>query len=146
MKTRDVIIGFVFLVILIAGILWIFSTRGSRTSNLPLPTPNISERIKNAFPNLDIPDGVERANLSDVTGGDSLGVATRTEVVANLPELSAGKYYQVMLEDSSGKTVKLGNMRISKSGYILEYDSTDFPGYNKVIVVLENTRILEGSF
>jgi hypothetical protein len=146
MKTRDVIIGFVFLVILIAGILWIFRTRGSRTSNLPLPTPNISERIKNAFPNLDIPDGVERANLSDVTGGDSLGVATRTEVVANLPELSAGKYYQVMLEDSSGKTVKLGNMRISKSGYILEYDSTDFPGYNKVIVVLENTRILEGSF
>jgi hypothetical protein len=146
MKTRDVVIGFIFLVVLIAGILWIFRTRGSKTSNLPLPTPNISERIKNAFPNLNIPDGVERANLSDVTGGDSIGVATRTEVVANLPELTSGKFYQVMLEDSSGKSVKLGNMRIAKSGYILEYNSANFPGFNKVIVVQGSTRILEGSF
>jgi hypothetical protein len=146
MKSRDVIIGFIFLVLLIAGVLWIFRAKNNKTSNLPLPTPNISQRINNAFPNLNIPDGVERANLSDVTGGNSLGVATRTEVIANLPDLPSGKYYQVLLENSSGKNVNLGNMRISKSGYILEYNSTNFPGYNKVIVVQGSTHILEGSF
>jgi hypothetical protein len=146
MKSRDVVIGFIFLVILIAGVLWILRAKNIKTSSLPLPTPNIAQQVKNAFPNLNIPEGVERANLSDVTGGNSLGVATRTEVVANLPELPSGKYYQVLLENSSGKDVLLGNMRISKSGYILEYKSTDFPGYNKVIVTQGSTRVLEGSF
>jgi hypothetical protein len=144
MKSRDVVIGFVFLVILVAGVLWILRARNIKTSNLPLPTPNIAQQVKNAFPN--IPGGVERANLKDVTGGNSIGVATRTEVVANLPELSAGKYYQVLLVNSSGKSVNLGNMRISKSGYILEYNSANFPGYNKVVITQGSTHVLEGSF
>jgi len=144
MKSRDVVIGFVFLVILVAGVLWIFRAKNNKTSNLPLPTPNIAQQVKNAFPN--IPGGVERANLKDVTGGNSIGVATRTEVVANLPELSAGKYYQVLLVNSSGKSVNLGNMRISKSGYILEYNSANFPGYNKVVITQGSTHVLEGSF
>ena len=144
MKSRDVVIGFVFLVILVAGVLWIFRAKNNKTSNLPLPTPNIAQQVKNAFPN--ILGGVERANLKDVTGGNSIGVATRTEVVANLPELSAGKYYQVLLVNSSGKSVNLGNMRISKSGYILEYNSANFPGYNKVVITQGSTHVLEGSF
>jgi hypothetical protein len=144
MKSRDVIIGFIFLVVLIAGVLWIFRIKNNKTSNLPLPTPNIAQQVKNAFPN--IPDGVERANLKDVTGGNSLGVATRTEVVANLPELASGKFYQVLLENSSGKSIILGNMRISKSGYILEYNSANFSGYDKVVVTQGSTHILEGSF
>jgi hypothetical protein len=146
MKSRDVVIGFIFLVILIAGVLWALRVKNNKTSNLPLPTPNISQKIKNAFPNLNIPDGVERANLSDVTGGNSVGVATGTEVVANLPELTNGKFYQVLLENSSGKSVVLGKMRISKSGYILEYNSASFPGYNKVVIIQGSTHILEGSF
>jgi hypothetical protein len=146
MKGRDVVIGFIFLVLLVAGVLWIFRAKNNKNSNLPLPTPNISQRIKNAFPNLDIPDGVERANLNDVTGGNSVGVATRTEVVANLADLPSGQYYQVLLENSSGKNVTLGNMRISKSGYILEYNSANFSGYNKVIVANGSTHVLEGSF
>jgi len=144
MKSRDVVIGFIFLVLLVAGVLWILRARNIKTSNLPLPTPNIAQQVKNAFPN--IPDGVERANLKDVTGGNSIGVATRTEVVANLPDLPSGRTYQVLLENSSGKDVNLGSMRISKSGYILEYNSANFPGYNKVIVTQGSTHILEGSF
>jgi hypothetical protein len=144
MKGRDVVIGFIFLVLLVAGVLWILRAKNIKISNLPLPTPNIAQQVKNAFPN--IPDGVERANLKDVTGGNSIGAATRTEVVANLPELSAGKYYQVLLENSSGKDITLGSMRISKSGYILEYNSASFSGYNKVIVIQGSTHILEGSF
>jgi hypothetical protein len=144
MKTRDIVIGFVFLVILIAGVLWIVRIKNTKTTSLPLPTPNIAQQIKNTFPN--IPDGVERANLKDVTGGNALGVATRTEVIANLPSLTKGRSYQVVLEDSSGKTVNLGLMKLSKSGYLLEYTSSKYPGYNKIIIEQGSTHILEGSF
>lgn len=144
MKTRDVVIGFIFLVLLIAGVLWIIRAKNIKTGNLPLPTPDISQQVNNAFPN--IPDGVERANLKDVTGGNALGVATRTEVVANLPDLTSGQTYQVSLVNSSGNTINLGSMRISKSGWILEYNSTKYPGYDKVIVSEGDTNILEGSF
>jgi hypothetical protein len=89
---------------------------------------------------------VERANLTDVTGGSSIGVATRTEVVANLPDLTGGRVYQVLLENAAGKTVNLGTMRVSKSGWLLQYNSEKYPGYNKVIVASENVHILEGSF
>lgn len=146
MKTRDIVIGFIFLVILIAGVLWISRVKNKKTTSLPLPTPSISQKINNAFPGLNIPEGVERANLSDVSGGSSIGVATRTEIVANLPDLSGGQIYQGWLENSSGKNVLLGTFRISKSGWILEYNSANFPGYNKVIVTLGTTHILEGSF
>lgn len=146
MKTRDIVIGFIFLVVLVAGVLWIFKAKDVKKATLPLPTPNIAEQIKNAFPNLNIPDGVERANLTDVTGGSSIGVATRTEVVANLPELASGKSYQVIVENASGKTINLGTMRVSKSGWLLQYNSSKYPGYDKVIVASENVHILEGSF
>lgn len=145
MKTRDIVIGFIFLVILIAGVLWIVRIKNvKKVSNTPLPTPNIVQQVDNAFPN--IPIGVERANLKDVMGGTSLGVATRTEVIANLPDLPSGQTYQVLIENSSGKNINLGKMIVSKSGYILEYNSSKFPGYNRVIVMLGTTRILEGSF
>jgi hypothetical protein len=146
MKTRDIVIGFIFLVILIAGILWIVKVRNTKNISQPLPTPNISEQIRKTFSNFNIPDGVEKANLHDVTGGSSIGIATRTEVVANLPEPTNGQKYQVLLENSKGETVNIGSMRISKAGYLLEYTSSKFPGYNKVIVVLGTTRVLEGSF
>jgi hypothetical protein len=146
MKTRDIVIGFIFLVILIAGVLWIVRLKNKKDTNLPLPTPNISEQLKNTFPSLNIPDGVEMANLHNVSGGSAIGVATRTEVVANLPEAPNGQKYQVLLENSKGDKVKIGDMRIAKVGYILEYSSAKYSGYNKVVVMLGNTRVLEGSF
>jgi hypothetical protein len=146
MKTRDIVIGFVFLVILIAGVLWILRIRNKNSTNLPLPTPNISQQVKNAFPSLNIPSGVEIANLHNVSGGNAIGVATRTEIVANLPEAPNGQRYQVLLENSKGETVNIGSMRISKVGYILEYSSSKYPSHNKIIILLGNNRVLEGSF
>lgn len=146
MKTRDIIIGFVFLVILIAGILWIVRERNNKNTNDPLPTPDISEQIESTLSKFNIPDGVEKTNLRDVAGGDSIGIATRTEIVANLPEPTNEERYQVLLENSKGEKVNIGSMRIAKIGYILEYNSSKYPDYNKVIVVLGNTHILEGSF
>lgn len=143
MKSRDVIIGFIFLVILTFGVLWIFKNKNVKTVNGPVPTPSITSRINNAFPDLKIPDGVERANLNDVTGGNNVGVATRTEIIANLP---SGQVYTGWVENSSGNKINLGTLRVSKSGWILNYSSTKYPGYNKIIVTQGSTSILEGSF
>lgn len=144
LKSRDIVIGFIFLVILIAGGLWISKIKNKKSLSTPLPTPNITAKVNSAFPGLKIPEGVERANLSNVNGGNGLGVATRTEVVANLPDTN--KPYKVSLVNSDGKVIALGNMRTSKSGWILEYNSSKYPGYNKVVVTEGETRVLEGSF
>lgn len=146
MKTRDIIIGFVFLVILIAGILWIYKAKSVKKTATPLPTPNITSKVKGTTSTFNVPDGVEKAELEDVSGGNSYGVATRTEVVANLPVPESGKKYSVWLMNSNGKTVSIGNLWESKGGWILEYNSSKYPGYNKVIVTQGIYHILEGSF
>jgi len=146
MRTRDIVITFIVLVTLVGGVLLIFRAKSKKMVGSPTPTPNIFQKVNETFPGLNIPEGVERANLSDVTGGNSIGVATRTEIVANLPELAKGQVYQGWAENSSGKTVLLGNFRVSKGGWILNYDSSKYSGYNKVIVSVGTKHVLEGSF
>lgn len=143
MKSRDIIIGFMFLVIFIAGVLFIYKNKNIKNSKLAIQTPNIVSRITTTFPNFKIPEGVERANLVDVKGGNNIGVATRSEVVANLPD---GQIYNVFLENSSGNKINLGIMRISKSGWLLNYSSSKYPGYNKIVITDGKTSLLEGSF
>jgi len=133
MRTRDAIIGFVFLVILIGGIL-IIKNRSNKTpiESGPLPTPSIQQRIENKFGGIKIPDDVSKVELKDTTGGDSYGIATQTEVLANLPDLSKGEFYEVWV-NQNGKLISLGKMRIAKGGYILEGNI----GSDKVIVSRE---------
>jgi hypothetical protein len=83
--------------------------------------------------------------LKDVTGGVGMGIATRSEILADLPDPTNGQYYQVFLE-KDGKTVLLGRLEKAKGGWILNYNSAKFPGYNKVIITVGTTHILEGSF
>lgn len=146
MRARDIATGLVVLIVLIAGVLLIKNARDKRLAVVPTPTPSIEEKVGKVFNGLTIPSDVEKAELKDVTGGESFGIATRTEVLANLPELSAGQKYQVKLENSQGKTVLLGNLRIAKAGYLLEYDSSKYPGYDKVLVISGGKTLLEGSF
>jgi hypothetical protein len=146
MKSRDAIIGFIFLVILVAGTILIFRNRSSKNVFTPLPTPTIVSGNETRFPNLTIPDGVERTDLKAVNGSEGFGVATRTEILANLPEPKPGEKYQAYLENTEGKSVLLGSLRSSKSGWIIEYDAAKYPGYNKVIVTRGINRVLEGSF
>jgi len=154
MKTRDIIIGFVFLVILTVGILWIFRVKNNKTTNIPLPTPNIVQKVNNAFPNLNVPANADRANLSDVTGGSNIGVATRQTtngvytltIMINAPAPAKNTFYQATLS-SGTNSVNLGRLNLSKSGYLLNYQSNNnYSGYNKVAVSLGNSPILEGSF
>jgi hypothetical protein len=147
MKARDVIIGFIFLVLLIAGAIWIFRSRKTAsTTLLPTSSPSFDSKLSTAFPSFKIPEGTERAELKDVSGGNNIGVATRSEVVVNLPEPPAGQTYKGYLVNDSGNEVAIGDFTTSKSGWMLSYDSAKFPGYNKVVVKVDSTPVLEGSF
>lgn len=145
MKGRDVLTGFIILVILIAGALLVKNIKNKKQVT-PSPTPSIEQKVKETFNGLEIPSDTEKTELKDVTGGNGFGVATRTEILANLPQPPAGQYYQGKLENDAGNSVVLGSFRVAKGGYILEYNSSKYPGYNKVLVVLGGKAILEGSF
>lgn len=154
MKNRDVVIGFIFLVILIAGVLWIFRVKKPITTSFPLPTPNIVQKVRNAFPNLKVPANADRANLTDISGGLNVGEAIRSTsngiytltVVINAPAPSYGSFYQASLSNGT-KTLILGKLVLSKSGYLLNFTSrNNYSGYNKVIISLQNSPVLEGSF
>lgn len=146
MRRRDIIIGIIILIVLITGVIVINNLRAKKLLVIPTPTPSISQKINNTFPNLNIPEGTEQAELKDATGGESFGIATRTEIIANLPEPKAGQSYQGWLENSAGNEVLLGTLKQSKGGWILEYNSSRYPGYNKVIVTVGGNDILVGSF
>ncbi len=164
MKARDVVIGFVVLVILIGGALWI--RKAKNKVETPVPTPNITERISKTF-NLEIPDDVDKAELTDVSGGDGSGVATRKfetgifshAVLADLPEPTPGYFYEGWLVrgkvgDSNFSYFSTGKLGIAKGGYLLNFASAkDYSDYTKVVVTLEKVNdktpeqhILEGSF
>jgi hypothetical protein len=146
MKTRDIVVVFLVLVIVVAGILMINRVKLPKRVSTPSPTPSLQEKIESKFGGLVIPQDVERAELRDVSGGEAAGIATRTEILADLPTPPAGQSYRGWLENEEGKLVLLGSFRVAKGGYILEYNSAKAPGYNKVVVTLEDKHILEGSF
>ncbi len=146
MKTRDVVIGLVVLVVLITAILLVKKSLNKKVLSVPSQQVSIQQKVRDTFPGLTIPDDSVKTNLVDVSGGEGFGVATNTEILANLPDLSAGKVYKAWLTNSQGKTVFLGDLRFAKGGYLIEYNSANYPSYNKVVITLDNEHILEGSF
>ena len=113
--------------------------------------------------NIDVPEGVDRANLKDVTGGDGTGVATREmvngkfvhSVIAALPDPTPGTFYEGwLINPDTGDTISTGRFRIAKGGFILDFTSSkDLTDHKQVLVTLEKvddnnpeTHMLEGSF
>lgn len=143
---RRIITAFLVLVVIIAGVIY-FSQKNKNKSSLtlPSPTPSITQQVTNKFNGFTIPSDAEKIELKNVSGGEGMGIATRNEVLADLPGIPAGKNYQVFLGNGV-KTILLGSMRQAKGGYLLEYDSSKYPGYNQIIVVVGTKHILEGSF
>jgi hypothetical protein len=152
-KTRDAIIGFIVLVVLISAAVLIKNARKPKVT-LPLATPTIEQRVSQKFGGLIIPSDVDKADLNAVSGSTGVGVATRKyangkfelTVLADLPEPKAGTGYQAYLyKDSS--PILLGTLRIAKGGYMLDFTSSkDYSDYKKVVVKLSGASILEGSF
>jgi hypothetical protein len=144
-RIKSVLTIFVILVIVVAGVLILSKKTKKDSLKVPVSTPNIEQKIENKFKGLVIPADAERTELKDVSGGNSMGIATRSEILADLPDLVSGQVYQAFLE-KDGKTISLGSLEMAKGGWILDYDSTKFPGYNIIIITLGNIHILEGSF
>jgi len=146
MSTRKVLLIFLALVVIISGVLLIRKSKNNKVIlNLPEATPSIERLIKEKFQGLTIPDDSEKIELENVSGGEGIGIATRSQVIADLPSLQKGEKYQVFLGNGS-KTILLGNLRELKGGYILEYDSSKYLGYNQIIIMRGSQHILEGSF
>jgi len=167
MKTRDIVIGLV-IVVLLGGI---FYWRRVKTQvpkeELKVPqTLSIQDQIEEKF-NLKLPEDVEKAELKDVSGGSSSGIATRKfenqtfshTVLADLPDPEQGKFYEGWLtKGEEGKEgfsiVSTGRMRQAKGGWLLELQTkTNYTDYKNVVVTLEEKvdkipekHILEGSF
>lgn len=151
MKTKDIVIGLVVLVLLILGALWVRKIRKDRTPTLVDTTPTVEERVTNSFGNFNIPNDVEKKELKDVSGGNGFGIATENMVLADLSDPDSGYFYQVWLE-KDGTLLSLGKMRMAKGGWILEKNIGGYSGYQKVFVsrerVFDNTleaKLLEGS-
>jgi hypothetical protein len=143
-KGRDVLIAFIVLVIIVAGVL-ILGKKGKNILPTPSATPTILQKIQSKFSGLTIPAGEPQAELKDVSGGEGMGIATRSEIVADLPTPSVGQYYQVWLGNGS-KLILIGTLKNAKGGWILDYSSTKYSGYSQVVVTLGGKHILEGSF
>jgi hypothetical protein len=162
---RNVVIGLIVLLGLGALIYW--ATRPSREEELPsLPTPSVEERLEDSF-KYQIPEGYEKAELADVTGGTASGIASRKyesgnfshAVLADLPDPEEGGFYEGWLVrgkegDANFAYISTGIMSLAKGGYMLEFGSaTDYSDYSRVVITLEKVNdkkpekhILEGSF
>jgi hypothetical protein len=158
MNRKDIVIGLVILAVLAAIVFWV---RKPKTNSLQLPQPtSIEQQMENKF-NVQIPENVEKAELSDVSGGTASGIATREykdgkftlTVLADLPDLSDGNLYQAWLVNGD-KTVSAGQLTLAKGGYLLDFNSsTDYSSYNSIVITSESkldmipeSHVLEGSF
>jgi hypothetical protein len=145
MGIKKILIYFVVIVAVVS--LFLYFRNKKTVSNLPVasPTPTIEQKIESKLKGFTIPTDTERIELKDVSGGDNFGIATKNEILADLPELTSGERYQAYLEKDN-KAVLLGKLTEAKGGWILNYDSVKFSGYNKVFITLGSKHILEGSF
>lgn len=148
---RDVLVGLLILIVL-GVVIYMFARPNVPKTALTIPTPRPIEVIEDKF-NLQIPDNVEKTELNDVSGGTGSGIATRNEILVDLPDPETGKFYQAWVEDTNGNQISLGKLTMAKGGWLINYNSALYPGYNKVIVSLEigfdkkiETKVLEGSF
>lgn len=162
MNRRDIVIGLGILLV-VAGI--VYFVRRPSTTPIEIPEQTVEEKIEDRF-KMQIPDDVDKTELSDVTGGSASGIATRdfTEgkfthaVLADLPEPEGGFYEGWLVRGEEGDVnfdfFSTGKLRIAKGGYVLEYTSAkDYSDYNKVVITFETVfdktpedHILEGSF
>lgn len=160
MNTRNIV--FIILVVLtLGGGYWLFSRDDTPTvADIPLPTPTIEEKVEGVF-DIQIPDGVDKAELRDISGGNAGAIATRLfennffehTILADLPDLEGDFYYQAWL--SNGIMFRpTGMLRVAKGGYLLEYNTNeDLTSYSSVIISEEDSPVsapgkivLEGEF
>lgn len=107
-----------------------------------------------------VSDDASKAELKDVSGGSSRGVASVEKddkyyvhyVVADLPEIEDG-FYEGWLVDSKGDVLYTGKLENQKGGWVLEFRTDkDLLDYKKIVITEEikddkkpEKHVLEGS-
>jgi hypothetical protein len=162
-RSRNILIGAVVLIIIVLVIIFVVRRRGTTTPvNSPLPTPvsSFEKDLQNNF-GITVPDNAIKADLSDVSGGNQMGLATDEiqnsshsyTVMANLDDPAVGYFYQAWLvKDNS--FISLGKLELEKGGWLVNLTTKEnLSDHKKVWVTLEKTfdmtpekHILEGSF
>lgn len=150
---KDIITGFIIIVLIIAGV-YLFKYLKKEKTIQVTPSP-ASYEFKKDFSDsfkINIPDNVNAIELNDISGGDTRGIATENEVLVDANDPENSYFYEAWLE-KDGKQVSLGKLQMAKGGWLLSYDKSKYVGYKKIIISLEKTndnkiekRILEGSF
>lgn len=164
MRKTDIVIGLFILAILAGIIFWI--RKPEKDLQVPEDMTTVEEEMENFF-NIEIPEDAEKAQLKDVAGGDSSGIATRDQengtfvhvVLADLPDPEGTDFYEGWLVrgkvgDDNFDFISTGKMIIAKGGYLLDFESRDdLSEYMGVVITLEEvadanpeTHVLEGSF
>ena len=162
---RETIIGAAVIILILVSVYYFFNrSQKGPEENLSLEKMPVTEELEKGFEaglGIEVPEGVEKTTLADVTGGAGTGMATRKfekgvfehTVMASLPEPGAGQYYEGWLT-RDGEFFSTGKMESMKGGWYLEYSSNkDYPDYNRVVITLEEKddsqpekHLLEGSF
>lgn len=150
---KDVVTGLIVILLIIGGAYLYKYLKKPRTQT-PTPSPasiEIRKDFSDSF-KINIPDNVNTIELKDITGGDSRGIATDSEILVDAADPNLGYYYEAWLE-SSDKLVSLGKLKVAKGGWLIEYDKSKNLNSTKVVISIEKVndnkiekRILEGSF
>lgn len=155
---------FLVLAGVVGGLVWWRQGQAPKEEiEVQTPEERLEEQVNRFLDDsgISLPEGAERANLSDVSGGDASGVVSKEEsgslteltVIADLPELTGGSYVAWLVSDE-GVFMRLGALRAAKGGFLVDFSSTsDLTGYDTVVVSREtsittqpSSEILRGSF
>ncbi|HCR35925.1 hypothetical protein A2130_00165 [Candidatus Woesebacteria bacterium GWC2_33_12] len=151
---KDILVGLVIVVVVVLGVLLFKKLKTAKVLSTPVPQEiSFKNDIEDSF-KFDIPDNVKTTELKDVSGSNGRGIATSTEVLADIEDPVTGYFYEAWLQGSNNQDlISLGKLRIAKGGWLLEYEGSKYPEYKKIIISLEKVfdsnlekRILEGTF
>ena len=161
MSKREIAVG-VVIILLLSGYVFYKQRQSVSTPELSVPQIlSIEDKIEDKF-NITIPENLNRAELKDISGGFSSGIATiddqrsyqEVTVLADLPNPPQDSFYQGWLYNTDNTPISMGKLLEGKGGWILDYRSTkSILDYKRVAVSLESTideslgkKVLEGFF
>lgn len=140
---------FLVLALVVGGLVW-WRQQEPQESVLDLPTEEEAlEDTVDTFlrdRGLVLPEDSDRANLADQANSGATGVAVRKQeatgtevtVMAALPDLTDGVYVAWVRQDD-GKYLKLGTLRASKGGWLLDYSGKAELMSEEVVVSREDS-------
>lgn len=153
MNKKDIAIGAGILLVLL-GAFFLLRRSDNENTDVPAATPtsSVEQKIESAF-KVDIPDDVDKAELK---GDGGSGIATKkfengkfnATILADLPDSQVPYKAEIRKADDDKQIISLGNLRVAKGGYMVEFQANqDLSEYKKVLILGEDSKVvLEGSF